>query len=176
MKRKTLITVMFYFTFFALAPKYAKSLNPVLIIPGTGGSRLEAKLYTPSVTHFYCSRTSDWYTLWPSLVQLIPPAINCWVENIMFLLSPSTHEYSNNLDVITRVPDPDGSTLNFEYLDAAINYGDLDYFHTLVETIVQAGGRRNVRIRGLPYDFDTPRCMLIPVLCWIKNKFRNGNL
>ena len=43
--------------------------KPVIIIPGTGGSQIEAKLDKPSVNHFYCSRTSDWYTLWLSVTQ-----------------------------------------------------------------------------------------------------------
>ena len=53
----------------------------------------------------------------------------------------------------TRVPYADGSTDNFEYLDPSLPYGHSDYFHTLVEAMVQAGGIRNVSIRGLPYDF-----------------------
>ena len=57
------------------------------------------------------------------------------------------------LGVQTRVPYADGSTENFEYLDPFISYGHSDYFHTLVEAMVQAGGIRNVTIRGLPYDF-----------------------
>ena len=116
--------------------------KPVIIIPGTGGSQIEAKLDKPSVNHFYCSRTSDWYTLWLSVTQLIPPFINCWVET-----------YSNNAGVSTRIPYSDGSTLNFEYMDPSIHYGDSDYFHTLVEAMVGAGGVRNVTIRGSPYDF-----------------------
>lgn len=151
--RKFFLNVLLCITFLAITSKYVNGLKPVVIIPGTGGSRLEAKLNKPAVTHFYCSRTSDWYTLWLSIVQLIPLAINCWVDNIMLLWNQSTKEYSNNLGVTTRVPDSDGSTLNFEYLDPTIKYGDSDYFHTLVEAMVQAGGIRNVSIRGLPYDF-----------------------
>ena len=127
--------------------------KPVIIIPGTGGSQIEAKLDKPSVNHFYCSRTSDWYTLWLSVTQLIPPFINCWVDNIMLLWDPVTKTYSNNAGVSTRIPYSDGSTLNFEYMDPSIHYGDSDYFHTLVEAMVGAGGVRNVTIRGSPYDF-----------------------
>jgi len=38
-------------------------------------------------------------------------------------------------------------------LDTSIPYGDSDYFYTLVEAMVGAGGVRNVSIRGSPYDF-----------------------
>ena len=72
-------------------------LNPVVIIPGTGGSRLEARLNKPSVNHWYCSKQSDWYTLWLSVASLLPPSINCWVDNIMLLWDPITKTYSNNI-------------------------------------------------------------------------------
>ena len=140
-------------TFLICIAYYTDGFKPVIIIPGTGGSQLEAKLNKPSVNHWYCSKTSDWYTLWLSVVQLIPPAVNCWVDNIMLLWDPSTKVYSNNLGISTRVPYSHGSTLNFEYLDPSIKYGDSDYFHTLVEAMVQAGGIRNVSVRGSPYDF-----------------------
>jgi len=142
-----------YLTIFAIVSKSSNAFKPVVIIPGTGGSQLEAKLDKPSVNHFYCSRTSDWYTLWLSLPQLFPPAINCWVDNIMLLWDPVTKVYSNNLGVSTRTPYSDGSTLNFEYLIPSMTIGDSDYFHTLVEAMVQAGGVRNISIRGSPYDF-----------------------
>ena len=38
-------------------------------------------------------------------------------------------------------------------MDTTIPYGDSDYFHTLVEAMVGAGGIQNVSIRGSPYDF-----------------------
>ena len=145
----TLICIPILLIFF----KNAYAFKPVVIIPGTGGSQLEAKLNKPSVNHFYCSQTSDWYTIWFSIAQLIPPFVNCWVDNIKLLWNSSTHTYSNNIGVSTRVPYSDGSTLNFEFLDPSIRFGSSDYFHTLVEAMVQAGGVRNVSIRGSPYDF-----------------------
>ena len=38
-------------------------------------------------------------------------------------------------------------------MDPSLPYGDSDYFHTLIEAMVGAGGVRNVTIRGTPYDF-----------------------
>ena len=71
--------------------------KPVIIIPGSGGSKLEAKLNKTSVNHWYCSTTSDWYTLWVSIPSLLPPAINCWIDNMMLQWNPSTKLYSNNI-------------------------------------------------------------------------------
>ena len=55
---------------------------PVILVPGTAGSQLQARLDKPSVTHFYCSRHSAWYTIWLDVSQLLPEAINCWCDNI----------------------------------------------------------------------------------------------
>ena len=89
----------FFVTLFLLifVLHFTLGFKPVIIIPGTGGSRLEAKLNKPSVNHWYCSKTSDWYTLWLSVPSLLPPAINCWVDNIMLLWDSNTKLYSNNL-------------------------------------------------------------------------------
>eukprot|EP00948_MAST-09A_sp_MAST-9A-sp1_P003622 g3622.t1 len=135
-------------------PTTTKKLGPVVIIPGTGGSRLLATLNKPSTKHWYCQKkVSKEYTLWLSVTSLLPPAINCWVDNIKLLWSPITKTYTNNIGVYTRVPDDKGSTENFEYLDTTIKVGESDYFHTLVESLVSAGGVRNVTVRGMPYDF-----------------------
>jgi len=130
----------------------AIKLSPIIIVPGTAGSQLDAKLSKPSTKHWYCDKTSDWFTLWLSVPSLLPPAINCWVDNIKLLYSPATKTYTNNVGVTTRTPFW-GSTNAIEYLDPTLKAGGSDYFHDLVEALVSAGGIRNVTIRGSPYDF-----------------------
>ena len=39
-------------------------LSPVVTVPGDGSNILEARLNKPSVRHWYCSKSSDWYRLW----------------------------------------------------------------------------------------------------------------
>lgn len=56
-------------------------LNPVILVPGDGGSRLQAKLDRKEVSHHYCERkSSDWFDLWLNLSLLVPFAIDCWIE------------------------------------------------------------------------------------------------
>jgi len=127
--------------------------KPVIIIPGTGGSRLEARLNKPEVNHWWCHKTSDWYTLWFSLSELLPFTIDCWVDNIFLKWDPVAKVYTDNDGVEVRVPHADGSTGGVEYLDPSLEFGGSDYFHTLIEEFVKNGGVRNVSVRALPYDF-----------------------
>lgn len=138
--------------FFIIPCLVEGALRPVVIVPGTGGSQLQAKLNKPSVHHFYCSKTADWYTIWLSVTQLVPPAINCWIDNIRLLFNATSNTYTNNIGVQTRVPGW-GTTDAIEYLDPSIKAGESAYFAPLVKALVQKGGVRNHSIRGAPYDF-----------------------
>lgn len=56
-------------------------LSPIILMPGDGGSRLQAKLNRTDVVHHYCERRSnDWFDLWVNLSLLVPFALDCWVE------------------------------------------------------------------------------------------------
>lgn len=53
-------------------------LSPVILLPGDGGSRLEARLDRRDVAHHYCERkTNDWFDLWLNLSLLVPFALDC---------------------------------------------------------------------------------------------------
>lgn len=56
-------------------------LSPIILLPGDGGSRLQAKLNRQDVLHKYCERkSSDWFDLWLNLSLLVPFALECWVD------------------------------------------------------------------------------------------------
>lgn len=56
-------------------------LNPIILIPGDGGSRLQAKLDRNEVQHYYCEKKSgDWFDLWLNLSLLVPFALDCWMD------------------------------------------------------------------------------------------------
>lgn len=56
-------------------------LSPIILLPGDGGSRLQAKLDRQDVLHHYCIRKSnDWFDLWLNLSLLVPFALECWVD------------------------------------------------------------------------------------------------
>lgn len=75
------------FNFFAprssapLSSQKSSKLNPVILVPGDGGSRIQAKLDRQTSAHVYCERKSnDWFDLWLNLSLLVPFALDCWVE------------------------------------------------------------------------------------------------
>lgn len=61
--------------------KPENQLTPVILLPGDGGSRLQAKLNRRDVLHHYCERkSSDWFDLYLSLSNLVPFALDCWLD------------------------------------------------------------------------------------------------
>ncbi|GMI52600.1 hypothetical protein TeGR_g6083 [Tetraparma gracilis] len=133
----------------------ASALHPVLIIPGTGGNRMEAKLDKPddySSVHFYCSKKADWYDLWLDAKQLVPGAVDCWAENIKQIYDAETDTFSNNVGVETRVP-CFGDVCGIEYLDTSIKFGGSAYFHDMIEAFAAKGYVRGDTIVSAPYDF-----------------------
>ena len=57
----------------------------VVLVPGTGGSQLQAKINKPDVPHWYCTKkTETYFTLWLKKTSLLPFAIDCWVDNMRY--------------------------------------------------------------------------------------------
>lgn len=130
----------------------AAALSPVVIIPGDGSNQLEAKLDKPSTRHFYCEKKADWYRLWLSVTQLVPGEIDCWADNIRLVVDDTTGRAQNAPGVQVRAPFW-GSTESFEQLDPSIPAHKSAAFYYMVEALVAKGYKRNVTIRGAPYDF-----------------------
>uniref|UniRef100_A0A0M3I426 Innexin n=1 Tax=Ascaris lumbricoides TaxID=6252 RepID=A0A0M3I426_ASCLU len=57
---------------------------PVILVPGDGGSQIEANLTgKPDVVHYFCERkTKDFFDLWLNLQLLAPGVMDCWVDNM----------------------------------------------------------------------------------------------
>lgn len=54
--------------------------NDLHIVPGDGGSQVEAKLNKSSVVHYICEKTSsEFFNIWLNLELLVPVVIDCWV-------------------------------------------------------------------------------------------------
>lgn len=55
----------------------------LFLVPGDGGSQIEAKIDKPKTVHWWCQRKSDdWFALWLNLEMLAPKALDCFVDNM----------------------------------------------------------------------------------------------
>ena len=91
---KFVVTVAIFFCDLSLL--YSRRLHPVVLVPGNGGSQVEGRINKTEVVHYLCSKTSDWFTMWLNIEQMIPEVIDCWVDNVKLKYDNVTHKTSNN--------------------------------------------------------------------------------
>jgi len=126
-------------------------LHPIILIPGDGGSRVQAKLNKTHRVHYICSYTSDWFDLWLNLEQMVPEIVDCWVDNMKLKYNNKTHRTYDNDGVTTRIPGF-GNTTTVEWLDRSQRSFSL-YFANIVKHLLPLGYQRGVNIYGAPFDF-----------------------
>jgi lysophospholipase-3 len=97
--------------------------HPVVLIPGTGGNQLEARLtedYKPSslvcrVWPLVRGR-GGWFRLWFDPSVLVAPLTRCFAQRMTLFYDADADDYRNAPGVETRVSDF-GSTSTLRYLD-----------------------------------------------------------
>ena len=91
--------------------------HPVILLPGDGGSQIEAKLDDPK-DPIFCKKKSGWYDIWVSIEQLTA-GLKCWKHNTALVYDPKTKTTSDQKGVSTRIPGtpPAGTTADVEWLD-----------------------------------------------------------
>ncbi|GLJ28382.1 hypothetical protein SUGI_0558430 [Cryptomeria japonica] len=128
---------------------------PVVIVPGTGGNQVEARLtadYKPS--GLFCRRwlwEKDWFTIWFDLSVIVPPFTECFAERMSLVYDSHEDEYINAPGVETRVP-YFGSTKGMQYLDPKFKT-ITPYMSLLVKSLEDAGYIDGKSLLGAPYDF-----------------------
>ncbi|XP_022160151.1 group XV phospholipase A2-like isoform X1 [Myzus persicae] len=135
-----------------LAATSASARYPVVLVPGDGGSRIDAKLNKPSVVHYLCDKkTSDYSNIWLNLELLVPYVIDCLIDNMRLMYDNVTRTTHSPPGVDIRVPGW-GNSSAVEYIDPSLStFGA--YFKSVGDTLVGTGLERDVSIRGAPYDF-----------------------
>ncbi|XP_057334018.1 phospholipase A2 group XV-like [Microplitis mediator] len=131
----------------------ATERSPVILVPGDGGSQLEAKLNKTAVPHYLCEKvSSDYFNIWLNLELLVPIIIDCFIDNMKLTYHNDTRTTTNTDGVSVRVPGW-GDPFTVEYLDsskASPGY----YFKNIGNMLVdELGYVRNFSLRGAPYDF-----------------------
>ncbi|XP_074597419.1 lysosomal phospholipase A and acyltransferase-like isoform X2 [Brevipalpus obovatus] len=121
-------------------------------VPGDGGSQIEAKLNKTETVHYFCeAKTTDFFTLWIAISDLVPYAVDCFTDNMRLVYDNVTRKTSNSPGVDIRIPGF-GTTDTIEYLDPS-HYGVTGYFNILVEGLLKMGYNRSFTLLGAPYDF-----------------------
>jgi len=124
--------------------------HPILLFPGTSGSQIDAKLNKTEVVHSFCSKQSDWYNIWLNPTLYLPGIVDCFIDNFRLDFNEKTGRSQNRPGVEIRVPGF-GKTGTIEYL-GHIKIASA-YLHNLVESLVRIGYKRELTLRGAPYDF-----------------------
>jgi len=132
------------------------NVTPVVIIPGTGGNQLEAKLNRQHVLYPHCEKTKDWFRLWLDVWSLARTKnLKCWCDNMKTYYDPKTGKTTNTPGVETRVQGW-GETSTVEYLDpswSAWAIGADKYMEPLIKEMVSWGHVKGKTVRAAPYDF-----------------------
>ncbi|XP_022787807.1 group XV phospholipase A2-like isoform X3 [Stylophora pistillata] len=78
---------------------------PIVIVPGDGGSQLQARINKSTVPHVWCEKTSSsWFDLWLSIESMLPGAIECWADNIRLAFNETSQRMGNAPGVEVQVP------------------------------------------------------------------------
>ena len=57
------------------------NLGFYILVPGDGGSQVEAKLNKDYVVHYICEKKTDYFfNIWLNMELLVPVVIDCWVS------------------------------------------------------------------------------------------------
>ncbi|KAF7052498.1 hypothetical protein CFC21_060587 [Triticum aestivum] len=133
-------------------------LHPVILIPGSGGNQLEARLtddYRPSsltcrVWPLVRGR-GGWFRMWFEPSVVVAPLTRCFAERMMLYYDRDADDYRNAPGVHTRVYDF-GSTSTLRYLDPTLKVLT-GYMDVLASTLEKAGYEEGRDLFGAPYDF-----------------------
>jgi len=139
--------------FICLAFAHIEIKHPIVIVPGIGGSQIEAKLSRNASTHYWCyKKYQDYFTVWLSIEELFPLSRDCWIDNMKLTYNEKEDRMENTEGVFTRIPGF-GNTSGIEWLDPYV-HGPGIYFFPLVDSLTRLlGYERGKTLRSAPYDF-----------------------
>eukprot|EP00891_Asterochloris_glomerata_P001746 jgi/Astpho2/1746/fgenesh1_pg.00032_%23_73_t len=123
---------------------------PVILVPGLGGSVLEAKTNRTSdeVPHYYCTLAHDWEVEWLSLVAASRP--DCFLSELNITYSPGERLYKNASGVEIRPYDYGGLGGVYD-IDPGVSLTGI--YSTLIDHLKSAGYIERQDLFGAPYDF-----------------------
>ena len=149
-----------------------KKLNPIILIPDFGESKLYFKWKTEDKKYLYKPIEKNWEKLWLSMCALSPniPGANNWKENMSITYDSKSEEKfldNENINVTSWRKlnyNKNGKfrcTKDFGYLEGVDKLftisGSQNYeayiFHTLINFFKKKGYKDGINIFGTSYDF-----------------------
>jgi len=130
-------------------------LNPVVLLPGLGGSSMNARLHKNSSKSWVCFENLDWFRIWFAIEELLVQP--CWMDNLDVTFNPVTGEYSNTYGVDLEPTDFGGVT-GVDYLDyiAGIPMPFTSYYSSVIKSLEAVGYVAGKNLHGAPYDWRLP--------------------
>lgn len=129
---------------------------PVVVVPGLGGSVLEARLHNRPPGRDCATQThKQWYTIWASVVQGVA-RYDCFKSNLQVYENASRPGGLANYTGVMIRPRDYGGTGGIEYSNAGTGEPPIAYMHALVQRLADQGGYvRGVSVRAATNDFRT---------------------
>lgn len=137
----------------------ATSLNPVVLLPGLGGSSLEAEIHKQDAPSWYCFKNHDWFRIWFAVEELLVQP--CWMDNLQVSFDPATGNYSNRDGVKLR-PTDFGGVKGVAYLDYkfGIPVSLTSVYSSIIKSLEAIGYVAGQNLHGAPYDWRLPATFL----------------
>ncbi|EYU32390.1 hypothetical protein ABFS82_03G032200 [Erythranthe guttata] len=137
----------------------AANVHPVILIPGSGGNQLEARLTSEyKSSSLVCNKwyplkkdPDGWFRLWFDPTVIFRPFTKCFNRRMMIYYDPDEDDYHNAPGVETRVPHF-GSIQSLLYLNPTLK-GITSYMKPLVKSLEKVGYVSGNNLFGAPYDF-----------------------
>ncbi|KAI1305379.1 Phospholipase A2 group XV [Halotydeus destructor] len=126
-------------------------LNPIIVVPDFRNSQLEATIIKNKWSLPWCKNKWDYFQIWFKLKNFKPYLIDCWASAFRLhydLKNRRTH----------NTPGVDVRPMNFGSISSVENslaklHGKVDYFGSLIESLVGLGYTRDQNLLSAPYDF-----------------------
>uniref|UniRef100_A0ACD5TWG7 Uncharacterized protein n=1 Tax=Avena sativa TaxID=4498 RepID=A0ACD5TWG7_AVESA len=123
----------------------AKSLHPVVLVPGYAANQLEAQLtsaYEPPTPVCGARKGNGWFRLWPINHTAMddPHEVACFTDQMSLVYDAVAEDYGNAAGVVTRVP-------FFASTRGLIGW------EQVVRQLEAVGYRDGETLFGAPYDF-----------------------
>lgn len=137
----------------------ATTLNPVVLLPGLGGSSLDAEVHKQDAPSWYCFKNLDWFRIWFAVEEILVQP--CWMDNLQISYNTSTGNYTNREGVNIR-PTDFGGVKGVAYLDYkfGIPISLTSYYSSIIKSLEEIGYVAGQNLHGAPYDWRLPATFL----------------